>query len=69
MMMDNSVHHHGQVVQLTNANPASLRPIQQQINGKSAGELENFLTIRLLMQGKVNIGIDIVIDSIEVDRY
>lgn len=44
MMMDNPAHHLAPVVQLT-------PPIQQQ---KAPGELENFLTIRLLMQGKVS---------------
>jgi len=43
--MDNPTHHHQQVVQLNNANP--------QTNIKSPGEMDNFLTIRLLMQGKV----------------
>ncbi len=46
--MDNGTHHHQQVVQLTNTNP------QQQINNKSP-DMDNFLTIRLLMQGKVKI--------------
>jgi len=45
MMMDNPTQHHQQVVQLTNANP--------QTHIKSPGEMDNFLTIRLLMQGKV----------------
>lgn len=45
MMMDNAALHHPQVVQLTNVNP-------QPINTKLPGEMENFLTIRLLMQGK-----------------
>jgi hypothetical protein len=47
MMMDNSTHHLQQVVQLNNVNP-------QPTIMKSPGEMENFLTIRLLMQGKVN---------------
>jgi hypothetical protein len=46
MMMDNPTHHHQQVVQLNHTNP-------QPTNIKSPGEMENFLTIRLLMQGKV----------------
>jgi hypothetical protein len=46
MMMDNATHHQ-QVVQLNNTTP------QQQINHKSPGDMDNFLTIRLLMQGKV----------------
>jgi hypothetical protein len=46
MMMDNPAHHLQQVVQLNNANP-------QPTMMKSPGEMENFLTIRLLMQGKV----------------
>ena len=46
MMMDNPTHHHAQVVQLTNPNSTNVQP-------KPPGELENFLTIRLLMQGKV----------------
>lgn len=45
MMMDNAALHHPQIVQLTNVNP-------QPINTKLPGEMENFLTIRLLMQGK-----------------
>lgn len=54
MMMDNPAHHHVQVVQLSNTNPAMMHAMQQQINPKAPGELENFLTIRLLMQGKVS---------------
>ncbi len=50
--MDNGTHHHQQVVQLTNTNP------QQQINNKSP-DMDNFLTIRLLMQGKVRINLRI----------
>jgi len=46
MMMDNAAYHHPQIVQLTNVNP-------QPVNTKLPGEMENFLTIRLLMQGKV----------------
>lgn len=46
MMMDNATHHHQQIVQLNTTNP-------QIINNKQPGEMENFLTIRLLMQGKV----------------
>ena len=46
MMMDNPAHHLPQVVQLNNANP-------QPIMMKTPAEMENFLTIRLLMQGKV----------------
>jgi hypothetical protein len=46
MMMDNPAHHLQQVVQINNVNP-------QPIIMKSPGEMENFLTIRLLMQGKV----------------
>lgn len=45
MMMDNAALHHPQIVQLTNVNP-------QPVNTKLPGEMENFLTIRLLMQGK-----------------
>ncbi len=53
MIMDNSTHHHQQIVQLNNANPQNINNIQQQTNNKSPGEMDNFLTIRLLMQGKV----------------
>ncbi len=42
-MMDNATHH--QVGQLNTTNPQS--------NNKSPGEPDHFLTIRLLMQGKV----------------
>lgn len=42
--MDNATHH--QVVQLNTTNP--------QNNIKSPGEPDHFLTIRLLMQGKVS---------------
>ncbi len=52
-MMDNATHHHQQIVQLNNANPQMITNIQQQTNNKSPGEMDNFLTIRLLMQGKV----------------
>ena len=52
--MDNSTHHHGQVVQLNNASSTNVHPVQQQNSSKSSGEFENFLTIRLLMQGKVS---------------
>jgi hypothetical protein len=45
--MDNPTHHHPQVVQLNNTNP-------QNVNNKSSGEPDNFLTVRLLMQGKVS---------------
>lgn len=51
-MMDNSAHHHGQVVQLNNASSTNVHPVQQQNTSKPGGEFENFLTIRLLMQGK-----------------
>jgi predicted RNA-binding protein YlqC (UPF0109 family) len=51
-MMDNATHHHQQIVQLNNANPQMITNIQQQTNNKSPGEMDNFLTIRLLMQGK-----------------
>ncbi len=44
MMMDNATHH--QVVQLNTTNPQNAN--------KSPGEPDHFLTIRLLMQGKVN---------------
>jgi len=44
MMMDNATHH--QVGQLNTTNPQS--------NNKSPGEPDHFLTIRLLMQGKVS---------------
>ncbi len=43
-MMDNATHH--QVVQLNTTN--------SQNNNKSASEPDHFLTIRLLMQGKVS---------------
>lgn len=48
MMMDNPAHHLPQVIQLSNANP-------QPMIVKTPAEMENFLTIRLLMQGKVTI--------------
>jgi hypothetical protein len=52
MMMDNTTHH--QVVQLNTTNPQNMTNIQQQQNhNKSPGEPDHFLTIRLLMQGKV----------------
>ena len=54
MMMDNSKHLHQQVVQLNNTNSQNVNQIQQQLNNKSPEEAENFLTIRLLMQGKVS---------------
>jgi hypothetical protein len=54
MMMDNATHH--QVVQLNTTNPQNINNIQQQQqnNGKLPGEPDHFLTIRLLMQGKVS---------------
>ncbi|CAF1310340.1 unnamed protein product [Adineta steineri] len=55
MMMDNPTLHHPQIVQLTTTNPQNINNIQQQQqqpNIKPPGEMENFLTIRLLMQGK-----------------
>jgi hypothetical protein len=55
MMMDNATHL--QVVQLTTTNPQnmnSLQQQQQQNTNKSPGEPDHFLTIRLLMQGKVS---------------
>ncbi|CAF4449072.1 unnamed protein product, partial [Rotaria socialis] len=52
MMMDNPKYHHQAVVQLNNTNPQIVNNVQQQINNKSPGEVDNFLTIRLLMQGK-----------------
>ena len=57
-MMDNATHHlhHPQVVQLNNASPPNGNvTLQQQQNlGKSLAEPDHFLTIRLLMQGKVS---------------
>lgn len=50
--MDNATHH--PVGQLNTTNPANLNTIQQQNNNKSPGEPDHFLTIRLLMQGKVS---------------
>ncbi len=52
--MDNATHHHQQIVQLNTTN-------SQNVNHKSPGEMDNFLTIRLLMQGKVNIEFRIII--------
>jgi hypothetical protein len=53
MMMDNATHH--QVVQLNTTNPQNINNIQQQqTNNKIPGEPDHFLTIRLLMQGKVS---------------
>ncbi len=54
MIMDNATHH--PVVQLNTTNPQNINNIQQpqpQTNTKSPGEPDHFLTIRLLMQGKV----------------
>ena len=59
MMMDNGTHHHQQVVQLTSTNP------QQQVNTKSPADMDNFLTIRLLMQGKVRINLRIFFHSFQ----
>ncbi len=57
MMMDNATHL--QVVQLTTTNPQNMNSLQQQQQqqqntNKSPGEPDHFLTIRLLMQGKVS---------------
>ena len=53
MMMDNATHH--QVVQLNTTNSQNVNIIQQQQNtNKPANEPDHFLTIRLLMQGKVS---------------
>ena len=52
-MMDNATHH--SVGQLNPTNATNLNTIQQQNNNnKSPGEPDHFLTIRLLMQGKVS---------------
>ena len=51
-MMDNATHH--SVGQLSPTNASNLNTIQQQTNNKSPGEPDHFLTIRLLMQGKVS---------------
>jgi hypothetical protein len=48
MMMDNGTHH--QVVQL---NTTQQQPVPVPNNNKLPGEPDHFLTIRLLMQGKV----------------
>lgn len=53
--MDNTKHHHQQAVQLNNANPSNINNTQQQVNNKPPGEMDSFLTIRLLMQGKVSL--------------
>lgn len=57
MMMDNPALHHQQIVQINATNPPTVANIQQQQaispNPKTSGEMDNFLTIRLLMQGKV----------------
>lgn len=52
MMMDNATHH--SVGPLNATNSAAVNQIQQSTNVKSPGEPEQFLTIRLLMQGKVS---------------
>lgn len=55
MMMDNATHH--QVGQINTSNGQNLNTVQQQSqsnNNKQPGEPDHFLTIRLLMQGKVN---------------
>ncbi|CAM4748343.1 unnamed protein product [Rotaria magnacalcarata] len=51
-MMDNPKHHHQPAVQLNNTNPQIVNNVQQHMNNKSPGEVDTFLTIRLLMQGK-----------------
>ena len=53
-MMDNGTHH--QVVQLNTTNSQNMNTIQQQQQhneSRVSGEPDHFLTIRLLMQGKV----------------
>ena len=55
MMMDNATHH--PVGQLNTTNGQNLNTVPQQSppnNNKQPGEPDHFLTIRLLMQGKVN---------------
>jgi hypothetical protein len=56
MMMDNPTHHLQQVIQLNNIHPQNVNNIQQQQqnSNKPPGEPDHFLTIRLLMQGKVS---------------
>ena len=49
-MMDNATHH--QVVQL-NTTQQQQQPVPAPNNNKLPGEPDHFLTIRLLMQGKV----------------
>lgn len=53
MMMDNAALHH-QVIQ--SSTPTANNSIQQQQQNptRTMGESEHFLTIRLLMQGKVS---------------
>lgn len=52
-MMDNTTHH--PVVQLNTTTPPNMTSTQQQQSTmKSPGEPDHFLTIRLLMQGKVS---------------
>ena len=52
MMMDNGTHQ--QVVQLNTTNSLTMNTSQQANNNRSPGEPDHFLTIRLLMQGKVS---------------
>lgn len=53
MMMDNAAHH--QVAQLSTTSSQSASNIQQQHHeNKLSNEPDHFLTIRLLMQGKVS---------------
>ena len=52
-MINSSQHHPQQVVQLNTVNPQNVNNVQHQLNDKLPGETDNFLTIRLLMQGKV----------------
>lgn len=54
-MMDNTTHH--QVVQLNTTNTQTMNTIQQQQQHNESrlpNEPDHFLTIRLLMQGKVS---------------
>jgi hypothetical protein len=57
-MMDNPAHHHHQQVvqQLTHPSPQNSNPLiqQQQSMNRTSSEPEHFLTVRLLMQGKVS---------------
>ena len=75
MMMDNAtLHHHHHVQQVVQINPtssANASPIIQHpasVANRAAGEQEHFLTIRLLMQGKVKTNDLIVLNPSNILR-